>query len=463
MPISNALLADLGQLIPPDRLLTSPEDLIVYGYDGTWLERTPDVVVSVANVEEIAAVLRIARRHRTPIVPRGGGSGLAGGAVPERGGIVLSTTLMGRILEIDRQNLTAVVQPGVINAALQAAVEREGLFYPPDPASLNQATIGGNVATGASGPRCLKYGGTKDYVTGLQVVLPDGDILRLGGRSHQPGADHHLLQTFIGSEGTLGVVAEVTVRLLPKPAARGTVMATFDHLEDAGRAVGEVLGAGVVPLALEMMDRVTLGCVEAYLQAGLPVESEAMLLIDVDGDATSVARQVAVVVDVCRQAGAATVRPATDAADAAQLWRARRSTSSSFGRTRPNKLGEDISIPRGAIPETVRAIQQIATQYDLLIPLFGHIGDGNLHPNILCDLRDPAEMARVTEAARAIFSVAIQNGGTLSGEHGIGMLKRAFLPNSLDPHAVLLMRQIKRAVDPEDLLNPGKVLVDQTD
>ncbi len=459
MPASSALLADLSRAIPPARLLTSPEDLIVHGYDGTWLERTPDLVVAVADADEIAAVLCVAARHHVPVVPRGGGSGLAGGSVAFRGGIVLSTTLMGKIVEIDREALIAVVQPGVVNAALQAAVERVGLFYPPDPASLNQATIGGNVATSASGPRCLKYGGTKDYVVGLQVVLASGEVQRLGGRSHQPGPDHNLLQTFIGSEGTLGVISEVTVRLLPRPASRGTVMTTFDRLEEAGHAVGRILGAGVVPLALEMMDRTTLRCVEDYLHSGLPVDCEAMLLIDVDGDADSVAEQVAIVARACRDAGASTVRPAESPADAAQLWRARRSTSSSFGRIRPNKLGEDVSVPRSRIPAMVRAVQEIAARYDLLIPLFGHIGDGNLHPNILCDLRDRPEMVRVREAARAIFAAAIANEGAISGEHGIGVLKREFLPDSLDPNAMGLMRRIKRALDPEGILNPGKVLI----
>ncbi|MGH2461536.1 MAG: FAD-binding oxidoreductase [Chloroflexota bacterium] len=458
MPASSALLADLSRIIPPRRLLTSLEDLIVHGYDGTWLERAPDVVIAAASADEIAAVLRIAGRHRVPVVPRGGGSGLAGGSVPFQGGIVLGTTLMGEIVEIDRESLVAVVQPGVVNAALQAAVEQVGLFYPPDPASLNQATIGGNVATSASGPRCLKYGGTKDYVVGLQIVLPSGQILRLGGHAPQPSPDHNLLQTFIGSEGTLGVIAEVTVRLLPKAAARGTVMATFARLETAGDAVGQILGAGVVPLALEMMDQATLRCVEDYLHAGLPVESEAMLLIDVDGDTESVAQQVGVVARTCREAGAAIVRPADSPADAARLWRARRSTSSSFGRIRPNKLGEDVSVPRGRIPAMVRAVQEISERYHLLIPLFGHIGDGNLHPNILCDLRDREEMSRVREAARAIFQAAIENQGAISGEHGIGLLKREFLPNNLDPNALALMRKIKQAFDPEGILNPGKVL-----
>jgi glycolate oxidase len=441
-----------------DLVLTSPEDRIVHGYDGTWLERTPAVIVVASRPSDVASVLQVANHHAVPVVPRGGGSGLAGGSIPGADSIVLSLARLDSIVEIATDVPIAVVQPGVINAALQIAVERVGLFYPPDPASLNQATIGGNVATSAGGPRCLKYGGTKDYVIGLRVVLPTGEELRLGGRSLQPGPENHLIQTFIGSEGTLGIITEVTLRLLPRPPNRGTVMATFDRLEAAGNAVGAILKLGVVPLALEMMDQVTLRCVEAFLQAGLPLDCEAMLLIDVDGDRASVVAEIEAVVEACRKSGATLVRPAADAADAQQLWRARRSTSSSFGRLRPNKLGEDVSVPRSAIPAMVRAVQDIAQRYDLLIPLFGHIGDGNLHPNILCDLRDRAEMDRVTEAAQAIFGAAVRNGGTLSGEHGIGLLKREFMPSGLDPSALALMRRVKQALDPSERLNPGKVV-----
>lgn len=453
----HTLATDLRTVLDPRRVLTAPEDLLVYGYDGTWLDQRPDLVVIPQSTAEIAGVVRIAQRHRVPIVPRGGGSGLAGGAVPDAGGIVLSTTQMDRILAIDERGLTALVQPGVVNAALQGAVERLGLFYPPDPASLNQATIGGNVATSASGPRCLKYGGTKDYVTGLEVVLPDGEVARLGGRSHQPFDDQNLIQLFIGSEGTLGVISEIAVRLLPKPAARGTVQAIFDRMETAGQVVNAILQRGVVPLALEMMDQVTLRCVEEYLRAGLPTDHEALLLIDVDGDPGAVKEQVGLVAECCR-AGGADARIAMTAAESQQLWRARRAVSSSFGRLRPNKLGEDISVPREAIPSMVRVVGEIACTYDLVIPLFGHIGDGNLHPNILCDLRDREEMARVAQAARAIFTAAIERGGTISGEHGIGLLKRDFLPESLDPAALTLMRRIKATADPHGRMNPGKVL-----
>jgi glycolate oxidase len=457
MTVTAAFLADLRSCLPSDQVLTSPEDLIVHGYDGTWLDHLPDVVVVPRTTANVAAIVQVACAHGVPLVPRGAGSGLAGGAVPACGGVVLSTTRMDQILAIDRSSLIAVVQPGVVNATLQNSVERLGLFYPPDPASLNQATIGGNVATSASGPRCLKYGGTKDYVVGLEVVLASGEVVRLGSRSHQPTADHHLLQAFIGSEGTLGVITEVAVRLIPKPEHRGTVMAAFNHLEDASDAVSRILIAGVVPLALEIMDQVTLRCVEEYLKVGLPIDSEAMLLFDVDGGTEAVGLQVDLVADVCRAAGAAIVQPAASDAESARLWRARRSTSSSFGRLRPNKLGEDISVPRSAVPTMVRAVQAIAREYDLLIPLFGHIGDGNLHPNILCDLRDRTEMTRVVAAARAIFAASIENCGVLSGEHGIGMLKRDFMSQCLDKGALALLRRIKRTVDPMGLLNPGKV------
>lgn len=454
---SGSLERDLSRVIPRERVVTSPDELLVYGYDGTWLDSPPIAAVSSISTAEIAAVVRLAGRLGLPIVPRGAGSGLAGGTVAQ-GGLVLNLTLMDRIVEIDRAARVGVVEPGVVNARFQVAVEAVGLFYPPDPASLRQSTIGGNVATAASGPRCLKYGGTREYVTGLEVVLSDGEVLRIGGRSPQPGAESFLLNLFIGSEGTLGVVSEVTVRLIEKPAARATVAASFPRLDDASRAVTAILGAGIVPLALEVMDRTTLQCVEAHLHAGLPVDMEALLLVDLDGEPAGVAREAALVGRMLREHGAASVELATTTAEADRLWAARRSTSSSFGRLRPNKLGEDISVPRSRIPEVVREVESIARRHDLLIPLFGHIGDGNLHPNILCDLRDEAEMTRVVRAAEEIFAVALRVGGTLSGEHGIGLLKREFLPAAIGPIAIGLARDLKRSLDPKHTLNPGKVV-----
>ncbi len=453
-----ALAVEVAAALGDNRVLSTPEDLIAHGYDGTWLEQSPALVVVPQTTREIQRAVEICARREVPIVPRGAGSGLAGGAVPSSDAVVISTTRLQRIVEIDRDNCVATVEAGVVNAALQRAVEEIGLFYPPDPASLNQSTIGGNVATSASGPRCLKYGGTKDYVVGIDVVLPTGELIQVGGRSPQPSADHYLLQLFVGSEGTLGIVGQVTVRLLPKPAARGTVMATFRELDTASEAVGQILAAGIVPLALELMDKVTLACVESYLHAGLPTDCEALLLVDVDGLPTEVARDVGAVAALFRTAGASDVQATEDSAASQQLWRARRSTSSSFGRLRPNKLGEDISVPRAEIPSMVRAVQAIARERSLLIPLFGHIGDGNLHPNILCDLRDTQEMARVAEAAREIFAAATTRGGTLSGEHGIGRLKRSFLASSIDPGAHALLTRIKASLDPRGVFNPGKVI-----
>lgn len=457
MIVNCGLAQELARVVPPDRVAWTPEELLVYAYDGTWLDSPPSAVVSPRSTGEVAAVLHLAERLSTPVIPRGAGSGLAGGSVPEGGGIVLNLTLLDRILEIDVDSRVAVVEPGVVNARLQAEVEAKDLFFPPDPASLRQSTIGGNVATAASGPRCLKYGGTREYVLGLEVVLPSGEVLRLGGRSPRSGLDASLLHLFVGSEGTLGIITEVTLRLIRKPPARGTVMASFPKLADASQTVTAILGSGVVPLALEIMDNTTLRCVEQHLHAGLPLDVEAILLVDVDGEAQEVELQGAAVARLCQDGGAAQVQQATTEAESDRLWQARRSTSSSFGRLRPNKLGEDISVPRSAIPETVRRIQEIAARHGLLIPLFGHIGDGNLHPNILCDLRDREEMSRVVRAAEDIFAVALAQGGTLSGEHGIGLLKRAFLPTALDPAALDLMRQLRRALDPRGVLNPGKV------
>lgn len=447
--------SELARVVPPDRLTSDPAELTVYGYDGTWLERRPDAAVSVVSADEVAGVLRWANRNQVPVVPRGAGSGLAGGSVPISGGVVLNMTLMTCIKDINRRTMRAVVEPGVVNADLQAAVERHGLFYPPDPASLRQSTIGGNVATGASGPRCLKYGGTREYVVGLEVVIPTGEIIHTDASSGDPS---DLTRLFIGSEGTLGVITDITLRLISKPPARGTVMATFCTLEQASAAVDAVLSAGVEPLALEMMDQPTLRCVELHLKSGLPLDVAAMLLIEVDGNDDSVSDQMGVVIEQCRKSEAVEIRPAGDETEAQALWKIRRSTSSSFGRMYPNKLGEDISVPRSAIPEMVRRIQRIAEEYNLDIPLFGHIGDGNLHPNVLCDLRDSAQMERVVQAAQAIFLSAIELGGTLSGEHGIGLLKREFVRQSLDPVLVDLMEMIKDSLDPNNILNPGKVL-----
>jgi glycolate oxidase len=452
------LVEELMKVLPEGRVLDTPEDLAVFGYDGTWAGHRPDVVVAPLEAEEVAAAVRVAARMGVPVVARGGGTGLAGGSVPTEGGLVISTTRMNRVLEVDAANMVAVVQSGVVTAQLQAEVEKVGLFYPPDPQSLRQCTIGGNVATGAGGPRCLKYGTTKDYVLGLQVVLADGRMIRTGGKMIKIQSGYNLTQLFVGSEGTLGVVTEVTLRLIPKPRYRGTVMGVFGRLDDAAETVNRVLLAGITPLALEMMDNSCIRAVMAYRDFGLPADAEALLLIDQDGnDARVVQAELEEIAGLCRAGGAVDVRQAATPAEIEALWAGRRAVSPALARLKPNKLGEDISVPRAQIPAMVRRVTEIGAQHGLAIPLFGHIGDGNLHPNILCDLRDAEEMERVQRAARQIFDAAVELGGALSGEHGIGSLKRGFLSEGLDATTIEVMQRVKWALDPENRLNPRKI------
>ncbi len=456
MAIPSHVLRELRDALGPERVLTRPEELIVYSYDGTWAEGLPDVVVNPTTTEQVAAVLRIANRERIPVVPRGAGTGLAGASVPQ-GGIVLNLARMNRIREISPEDMVAVVEPGVVNQTLQDELRPYGLIYPPDPASLYMSTIGGNVATNAGGPRCLKYGVTKDYVLGLEVVLPGGDVLRTGGRQIKNVTGYNLTQLFVGSEGTLGVITEVTLRLLPAPAARATAMAAYARLEDAARTVNAILSKGILPLTTELMDQACIQAVERKLQVGLPVEAEALMLIAVDGEPEAVEPQIHRVAEICHRMGADPVDVATTPEEEEKLWLARRSVSPALALIKPNRLTEDIAVPRSKIPEMIRRIQAIAREYDVLIPTFGHIGDGNVHPDIMCDRRDPDEMRRVALAAQAVFEATVELGGTLSGEHGIGLLKKEFLPGALGPLAIEKMLGIKRVFDPNGIMNPGKV------
>ena len=452
------LIEALETALPSGRVQSTPEDLAVFGYDGTWVLGHPDAVVSPQSATEVAIAVQVAGKLGVPVVPRGGGTGLAGGSVPTQGGVVINMTRMNRIVEVDTANMTATVQPGVITAHLQGEVEKLGLFYPPDPQSLRQCTLGGNIATSAGGPRCLKYGTTRDYVLGLEVVLAGGRTIRTGGKMIKMQTGYNLTQLFTGSEGTLGVITEATLRLIPRPPYRGTVMAVFGSLDSAAETVNRILLAGILPLALEMMDNACIRSVMAYKPFDLPLDAETILLIDQDGDSSAiVAQQLARIAEICTQSGATCVRQAATQAQGDELWSARRAVSPALARLKPNKLGEDISVPRAQIPAMVRRVQEIALRYGLAIPLFGHIGDGNLHPNILCNLRDTEEMERVQKVAREIFEAASALGGTLSGEHGIGTLKRGFLPESLDATSIEMQQRIKWALDPDNLLNPGKI------
>ncbi|HET9920770.1 MAG TPA: FAD-linked oxidase C-terminal domain-containing protein [Ktedonobacteraceae bacterium] len=452
------VLSELQTIVGSENVLSEEADLIAYSIDGTWIERRPLAVVLPASAEEVSAILRIANREHIVVAPRGSASGLSGGSVPLGGGIALSMTRMNHILEIDRINHVAVVEPGVITATLQATVEKLGLFYPPDPSSLKVSAIGGNVAENAGGARCLKYGVTADYVMGLQVVLPTGEIIRVGGRVVKNVTGYNLRQLFTGAEGTLGVITEVTLKLLPLPKYRLTALAEFERLDDAAATVTAVTSAGILPASIELMDQLTIQCVEDLLQIGLPIDAEALLLFSFDGNYEQVVQgELEAASTICTEHGARKVQTATTAGESEQLWQARRSVSPALARRKPNKLGEDISVPRSAVPQIIRQVRAIATKYDLLIPVFGHAGDGNLHPNILCNRRDAGEMQRVRAAAAEIFAAAVACGGTLSGEHGIGLLKKEFMEEDLGHDTVEAMKKIKLALDPNNILNPGKI------
>jgi glycolate oxidase len=456
-----ALKTALAGIVGAANVLTEREDVIAYGFDGTWYDNTPPLVVLPGSTDEVAAIHRYAYEHRIALTPRAMGSGLSGGSIPLAGSIVLGVARMNKILDIDQVDRVAVVQPGVITADLQAAVERQGLFYPPDPSSLKQSGIGGNVAENAGGARCLKYGVTNDYVLALEVVLPEGTVLRVGGRSVKNVTGYNLRSLFTGAEGTLGTITEVTLRLIGKPAHARTAMAIFNRLDDATEAVNAVLASGILPTSIELIDDVTARCIEANMAIGLPLDAEATLLFGTDGnDERVVVAETGAIAELVLQRGAREVRVAADAAEAERMWNARRAISPSLARRRPNKLGEDIAVPRRAIPAMARRVREIAAKHRLEIPLFGHIGDGNLHPNILCDRRDREEMERVTAAAREIFEAAVELGGTLSGEHGIGLLKKQFLELDLGADTIALMRRIKDAIDPRGIMNPGKVFPD---
>jgi glycolate oxidase subunit GlcD len=442
-------------------VVASPVSLATYGYDATLLEGRADAVVFPTTTEQVAAILRYCHGRGVPVTPRGHGTDLSGGSIPLCG-VVMVLTRMDRILSIDAVNRVAVVQAGVVNMDLQKAAERAGLMYAPDPASQKVCSLGGNVGEGAGGMRGFKYGVTKDHVIGLKLVLADGEVCRVGGTLEPivPGADWTGLM--VGSEGTLAVVTEITVRLLPKPPAVKTMLAVFDRLEDAGAAVSAIVARGIIPTTLELMDRPVIEAVEAYVRAGLPTDAEAVLLIEVDGVEAALARQAQVIGEVCRQEGAREVRVARSTAERDALWLGRRTAIGAVARLRPCYDLEDATVPRNRLTEMLRQVTEVAREYRLQIGMLAHAGDGNLHPLILFDDRNREELDRVMAARSELFRRALALGGTLSGEHGIGLLKKEFMPWLFEAGALRTMATLKRAFDPGGILNPGKVLPEQS-
>ncbi len=450
---------ELKKIAGKDGVLHTPEDLAVYGYDGTFEDSPPDIVVLPDTTEQVSEILKLASRERIPVVTRGMGSGMTGASVPYRGGIVLTMTRMNRILELDEENGTVLVESGIITSELQAEVEKKGLYYPPDPSSNRHSTIGGNIACNAGGPRCLKYGVTGDYVLGLTVVLSDGRILKTGGKTIKDVVGYDLKSLFTGSEGTLGVITEARLKLIAKPGVIRTARAEFPSLADASRTVNAILTTGIVPVTLELMDDTTITCIEEAMALGLPLDVEAMLIIESDGsDEGSVAREIEAIAAICQDNGARAVKVAKDENERDNLWKARRSVAPSLARKTPNKLGEDITVPRSAVPEAVKRIKEISALYRLPIAIFGHAGDGNLHPNVLFDRRNPEEWAKVEKIVEKIFETALDLGGTLSGEHGVGSLKLPFMERAVDAVSLDVQKEIRRTLDPIGIMNPGKAL-----
>ncbi len=457
--IEPRIIKELQNLVGKQHVLTSPEDLVAYSYDGTFAERRPDVVVSPNSTEQVSQIMGLAYREEIPVVPRGMASGLAAASVPINGGIVLNLCRMNRILEIDELNFTVTAEAGVVTQDLADAVARKGLFYPPDPSSIKQSTLGGNAACNAGGPRCLKYGVTSDYVRGLTVVLADGRVIKTGGKAIKNVTGYNLTQLFVGSEGTLGVITELILKLIPLPKVARTAKAVFPKLADASQCVNRILTAGITPATIELMDETTIATIEEAMHLNLPLDVEAILIIESDGmDEQRVNQEIEAIADICRATGAREVQVARTEKERNDLWVARRAISPSLARRAPNKLGEDISVPRSAIPDAVAAIKEISRQVRIPIAIFGHAGDGNLHPNILFDRRDPVQVEKMKKAAAEIFRVALQLGGTLSGEHGVGSLKRPFVEQDVGPVFIDVMNQIKKALDPKNILNPGKVI-----
>jgi glycolate oxidase len=458
MPLADQQIDCLRQLVGPENVLTATEDLIPYSFDGTAaLQQLPGAVAFATTTDQVVNLLRWANATKTPIVPRGSGTGLSGGSVPTAECVVLCLVKMDRIREVDRANLTMLVEAGVTTQQVAEAAGAAGLFYPPDPGSMRISTIGGNVAENSGGLRGLKYGVTRNYVMGLEVVLPTGELAWLGNKCVKDVAGYSLKDLFIGSEGTLGVITQVLLRLIPKPAAKRTLIATFAQMDQAAEAVSAIIAAQIIPCTLEFLDRTTIHCVEDYAKIGLPLDCEALLLMETDGHPAVVAEEAAAMERIAREQGARDVRVARDEAEAAQLASARRTAFSALARVAPTTILEDATVPRSELAKMIRFVEAVARKYGLKIGTFGHMGDGNLHPTFLTDERNAEEMHRVEDAFKEIFDEAIRLGGTITGEHGIGLAKKAFLPKFAGQVPMRLMRELRRVLDPNGILNPGKL------
>ncbi|MBI5233377.1 MAG: FAD-binding protein [Deltaproteobacteria bacterium] len=453
--LANVIKNKLKEIMGTD-ISFSPEDLVCYSFDATNRLFKPDAVAFVRTREDVSRILKLANEEGFAVVPRGAGSGFSGGSLAVKGGVILSLEKMHRIVEIDSLDLTAVVEPGVITGHLHDAVEKQGLFYPPDPSSLKFSTIGGNIAECAGGPRALKYGVTKDYVLGLEVVLPTGEIINTGTRTMKGVVGYDLTRLIVGSEGTLGVMTRATLSLLPFPEAQKTILASFKNIRDASITVSNIITRGVLPSTLELMDEESIKCVEGYRGLGI-YGAGAMLLIEVDGKKECVEAEAEITRDTCFKSGAFNVTVARDKEESKKLWEARRAISPSLAKIKPHRLNEDVVVPRSNISELIEGVKNIGKVRGIAIPCFGHAGDGNIHVNVMIDRNDHEDLERGKAAVEDIFNLTLSLNGTISGEHGVGMTKVPYLDMELKPDVLSLMKRIKDVFDPKGILNPGKI------
>lgn len=451
------VLKELSHIVGPRHLTTQHEDLSRYASDATKLEFMPDAVAFPGNSEEVSRILLLANREYFPVIPRGAGTGASGGVLPVMAGLVLAMDRFNRIITIDQDNLIVKVEPGVITGHLQEEVEKVDLFYPPDPASTGISTIGGNVAECAGGLRAVKYGVTRDYVLGLTVVLPTGETIKTGVKTAKGVVGYDLTRLIVGSEGTLAVITSVTLRLIPKPASKKTMMAFFRDVSLTMQAVSDIIRNKIVPTTLEFMDRLCIECVRDEMDISIPAEAKALLLIEVDGDEVLVGREAEKVKGVCGRTGAIDFKAASGREEAERLWEARRNVSRSLQKLRPDKVSQDIVVPRSRMAEVVLFLGQLGRKYKLPIPAFGHAGDGNIHVNIMLDKNSPREVEDADVVVRELLGKVLEMGGTISGEHGIGITKAPYIEMEISRPALELMSRLKKAFDPMGILNPGKI------
>lgn len=458
--LTDNLIKELNKAIPKENILSDEAERYVYSFDASNNQQNkalPDAVVFVENIEQVLKVLKIANEQMTPIICRGAGTNTVGACVPTHGGIVLNFSKMNKILEINPENMTARVQPGVVVGDLQKAVEKQGLFYPPDPSNLKISTIGGSIAQNSAGARCFKYGATKDYIIDMLVVMANGELIRTGSNTIKNATGYNLGSIFIGSEGTLGIVVEATIKLIPKPEETQVIMAYFDTVEDSIYAVNKIIEKQVFPATIDFMDKNAIQTVEKFYPTGLLCDKESALIIELDGYNTEISRQRETICEILRTNNAANIQYSRTKEEAEHIWAARRSSMAACTKLKPNVTTDDIIVPRSNLAKLVKGVQDICTRHNLTVCLVGHVGDGSVHPQIPIDYNNKDEYKHYKIAKSEIYQLTTRLGGIISGEHGIGLEKKAYISQVVDGGALGYMRQIKKIFDPKNILNPYKI------